>query len=193
MTATLDTKTKLLDAAQELIQRHGINGMSFQDLSDAVGIRKASVHHHFATKADMVNALSQRQLARFQEALKKILNAKASGRTKLKRYGDLFVATLKSGKQEKGCLFGMLMAEYMCVQRDAQKEVGAFLEANLEFLTSVLKQGQQDGSLENVRRVRATAGLVLSAAEGGLFVARCEGGHKRLSEVMLQLIDYLSE
>jgi len=46
-----DIRTRILDIAQDLIQRRGLNAMSFKDLGDAVGIRKSSVHHHFATNA----------------------------------------------------------------------------------------------------------------------------------------------
>ena len=56
-------RERLLDVAQDLVQRRGLNAMSFQDLSNSVGIRKASVHHHFANKSDMVSAL----LARYRE------------------------------------------------------------------------------------------------------------------------------
>ena len=51
-----DTRTRTLNAAQDLVQRRGLNAMTMQDLSNAVGIRKASVHHHFATKAEIVGA-----------------------------------------------------------------------------------------------------------------------------------------
>ena len=54
--STGDTKGKILDVAQDLIQRFGLNAMSFQHLSDAVGIKKSSVHHHFPSKDLMVNA-----------------------------------------------------------------------------------------------------------------------------------------
>ncbi len=41
---TTDTKLKILDTAQELIQKLGVNAMSYADISTAVGIRKASIH-----------------------------------------------------------------------------------------------------------------------------------------------------
>ncbi|WP_257998927.1 TetR/AcrR family transcriptional regulator [Fischerella thermalis] len=46
-----DTRTQILDTAQDLIQRVGVNAMSYQDISEAVGIRKASIHYHFPSKA----------------------------------------------------------------------------------------------------------------------------------------------
>ena len=68
-----DTRARILDVAQDLIQRRGLNAMSFQDLSDAVGIRKPSVHHHFATKAEMVRALLERYQLEFAEIVRKVL------------------------------------------------------------------------------------------------------------------------
>ena len=55
-----DTKTAILDAAQALIQRGGANAMSYQHISQAIGIRKASIHHHFATKEALLEAVIQR-------------------------------------------------------------------------------------------------------------------------------------
>ena len=41
-----DTRTKILDVAEDLVRRVGLNAMSYKHISEAVGIRKASVHHH---------------------------------------------------------------------------------------------------------------------------------------------------
>ena len=55
-----ETRTKILDVADDLVQRIGLNAMSYKHISDAVGIRKASIHHHFSKKEDLVNALLER-------------------------------------------------------------------------------------------------------------------------------------
>ena len=51
------TREQLLAAAADLLQRVGYASFSFRDLADAVGIRAASVHYHFPTKADLGLAL----------------------------------------------------------------------------------------------------------------------------------------
>ena len=43
----MDTRTKILDSAQRLIQTRSFQGFSFRDIADEVGIRKASLYHHF--------------------------------------------------------------------------------------------------------------------------------------------------
>jgi len=100
-------RERLLDVAQDLVQRRGLNAMSFQDLSNSVGIRKASVHHHFANKSEMVCALLFRYRKQFSTRVKHILQAKSSGAAKLKAYLALFSETLQEEPHEKSCLCGM--------------------------------------------------------------------------------------
>ncbi|MDB4614546.1 TetR/AcrR family transcriptional regulator [bacterium] len=189
---TRNTKDRLLDAAQVLIQTRGVNAMSFQDLSDAVGIRKASVHHHFASKAEMVCVLTQRYLSEFDGVLNQILRSRVSGKTKLKRYCNLFVETLKDGQQDKGCLCGMLIAEMHSLDDEGLQLVQQFVKSNLDFLQSILTEGVSDGSILKQASNKGTAHLVLSTLEGGLLIARCGGGPKQLADTTSRLLSFLS-
>lgn len=60
---TSDKKNEILDCAQTLIQKRGYNGFSYADISSTVGIRKASIHHHFSTKVDLAVAVVERYRA----------------------------------------------------------------------------------------------------------------------------------
>ena len=51
----------ILDAAQALVQDRGLNAVSFQDLADAVGLKKPSLFHHFRSKDALAAALMERQ------------------------------------------------------------------------------------------------------------------------------------
>jgi len=48
-----DTAERILDIAQDLIQRRGFNAFSYHDIAAPMGIRKASIHYHFPSKADL--------------------------------------------------------------------------------------------------------------------------------------------
>ena len=47
-------RTTILLAAKDLIQQRGVNGVSFQEISDAVGIKKASLYHYFSSKEELI-------------------------------------------------------------------------------------------------------------------------------------------
>lgn len=50
-------REEILDAAAELFTKIGYAGTSTRRIADAVGMRQASLYHHFATKDDILDAL----------------------------------------------------------------------------------------------------------------------------------------
>ena len=57
---------KVVDAAEGLVQQRGYNGFSYDDVAGLVDNKKPSVHHHFATKAELVVVVAQRYAHRFR-------------------------------------------------------------------------------------------------------------------------------
>ncbi|KFJ90149.1 TetR family transcriptional regulator, partial [Pseudomonas sp. 1-7] len=47
----------MIQTAENLMRTRGYTAFSYADLSEAVGIRKASIHHHFPTKEDLGAAI----------------------------------------------------------------------------------------------------------------------------------------
>ena len=183
-----DTKTLILDTAQELIQRLGVNAMSYQDISQVVGIRKASIHSHFPTKDDLVATLLDRYNAYFLRLVDNIVASSDSPEVKLRRYCELFEATLSSGKQDKACLCGMLGAELATLKSPLVERIRTFYRDNEERLAMILNQGRQAGIFRFSGDVQATATLIFSLLEGGILIARAYGGVQQFQVVIEQLM-----
>ena len=62
------TAEKVFDAAEALLQHRGYNGFSFDDVTQ-LGIKKPSIYHYFATKAELACVVTQRYTHRFRAAL----------------------------------------------------------------------------------------------------------------------------
>lgn len=185
------TKAAIMDAAQELIQRGGANAMSYQDISDAVGIRKASIHHHFPTKDQLIDAVVERYTAYFLGVVDGIVTSKQDAATKLRRYAALFEATLCDGKRDKACLCGMLGAELSTLGSPSAAGVRRFYRENETRLAQVLEEGRESGQFHFKGDVKLVAAMLFSLLEGGALVARAEGGHKRLHAILKQTLKLL--
>lgn len=183
-----DTKTLILDVAQDLIQRLGVNAMSYQHISESVGIRKASVHTHFPKKDDLLIALLERYGDRFLRIVDGILESNDSPEVKLRRYCGLFEATLSSGNQDKACLCAMLGAESETLNHPCVEHVRRFYIANCDRLLALLQEGRQDGSFQFKGDVQAMTPLIFSVLEGGMLVARVQGGAHQFHQVIEQLL-----
>ena len=59
-----DTRTALMDAAQESFATKGFGGASIRQLAGAVGIKESSLYNHFSGKQDLLDAVLDRAQAR---------------------------------------------------------------------------------------------------------------------------------
>src|ERR671936_3052482 len=89
------TATRILDSAERLVQRRGFNGFSYADVAAELGITKASLHYHFAGKAELGQALVERYTARFAAALETIDAAGGDAPSKLAAYSGIYTDVLR--------------------------------------------------------------------------------------------------
>lgn len=178
-----------MDVAQSLIQRRGINGFSFQHISDAVGIKKASVHYHFPTKEDLVEAMLDRFSLDFDERLRNLDAADMTAAERLTAYIGMFENTFFDG--DAVCLYGMLGAELASLAMTSALQISAFYRRNIDWLDKTLRRGQQDGSLHFVGKPDALAMMIFSALEGGMLVARADKGTEQYRVVTRELLTLL--
>jgi TetR/AcrR family transcriptional regulator, transcriptional repressor for nem operon len=186
-----DTRTQILDTAQDLIQRLGVNAMSYQDISEAVGIRKASIHYHFPSKDDLVAVLLDRYNDYFLRLVDGIIAQSDAAEVKLRRYCSLFEATLSSGNGDKACLYGMVGAELATLKHPLAERVTLFYRDNEALLVKMLSQGKESGEFRFVGDIHAMAMLIFSLLEGGFLVARAHGGatkYRAIVEQLMQLV-----
>jgi TetR/AcrR family transcriptional regulator, transcriptional repressor for nem operon len=191
--ASKDTRTAIMDAAQELIQRGGANAMSYQDVSDAVGIRKASIHHHFPTKDDLIAAVIERFAEYVFGLMDGIFQSKLDPAAKLRRYAALFEATLSEGKRDKVCLFAILGAELSSLDSPATARVRRFYHENELRLARVLEEGREKGQFHFKGDARRVAAMFFALLEGGALIARAEGGPARLHAMSEQALKLLQD
>lgn len=186
---TTSTRDTILDTAENLIQRHGANGMSYKDISRAIGIRNASIHYHFPSKDDLLEALVERYSARFFGAVDAIAESDATGSDKLRRFIDLFEMTLRD--DGKLCLCGMLGAELGVAEHPARVGVQRFFQKSAGRLARLLDDGRGDGSLAFTGDSRVMGLFVFSLLEGALLVARADGRLEEFQKIEQQLLQMI--
>jgi TetR/AcrR family transcriptional regulator, transcriptional repressor for nem operon len=187
--ATNDTKTAILDSAQDLIQRLGANAMSYDHISKAVGIRKASIHYHFPTKENLLEALLERYNENFLRIVDDLFSSNDPEDKKLLKYMGLFEGTLREGDHDKACLCGMLGAELSTLGPSVADRVRFFYNENEKRLSSLLENGKKKGVFKFKGNSKKLASVVFSFLEGAMFLARAEGGVKKFQSVKEQMMD----
>ena len=57
-----ETRTRILDAAEELFMQHGFGGTSMRQLTAKAGVNLAAVNYHFGSKDALIEAVFRRRL-----------------------------------------------------------------------------------------------------------------------------------
>ncbi|HEX4801786.1 MAG: TetR/AcrR family transcriptional regulator [Myxococcales bacterium] len=161
-----NTRDLLMETATGLVRRQGYSAFSYADLSDVVGIRKASIHHHFPSKEDLGEAVVDSYTASFSEKLDQIHKEASDPLEQLQRYAELYREGL--GRKE-ACLCGVLASEIAVLPDRVQKGVRRFMSVNLDWLEKTLED-DSDARLRPDIQPRRDARTVLSALQGALII-----------------------
>lgn len=181
-----DTQDKILDSAERLIQSRGYSAISYQDISNEVGIRKASIHYYYPSKEDLVVALVSRYRKKLARIMDHSFNARAGDACGL--LDDYFAIYLTfENAADRVCLCGSLAGEYPVLPRQAQVEVDGFFADHQRWLEQVICSGQAGGFFKDNEAADVLAGWVLSGLQGALIVGRATRAFERVREAQLML------
>lgn len=178
-------KTEILDFAQDLLQRKGYNGFSYADISEMVGIRKASIHHHFQSKEILAVAVIRRYKEIFFNHLSQIARENCNWIDKIRQYSKLYEEVLC---EDKLCLCGMLATDLETLPKTLKKEIQAFFTDNVTWLIQILSS--QHKTLTK-KRMEDIAWQIISSLQGAVIIARTLDNTKLFTSASNQLFTQL--
>jgi TetR/AcrR family transcriptional repressor of nem operon len=163
---TNSKREEILDVAEAMIRSAGFNAFSTRDVASAVGIKAASVHYHFPTKADIGVAVTERYTDRFLNQLGDPGRFKNGAREVVSLYVNSFRQTLV--RDDKLCLCAVLGAEIGGLPQEVSSHTRIFFDRNLAWLRKALTGSSKMTSAE----ANAFAVHVLAALEGGMILSK---------------------
>lgn len=179
------TADRVLDIAEALVQTRGYNAFSYADISRAVGVRKASLHHHYPTKAHLGLALVARYHAAFVGALGDIEARSETAPRRLERYIELYGSVLRRGRM---CMCGMLAADVATLPKSMRESIAGFFAENEQWLARVLAEGKKRGEIAFEGTPSSMASFFVSSLEGAMLVARGSGTPDPFDDVVRHLM-----
>jgi len=172
MTNLTSTSDDILQCARSLIVAGGYNGFSYADISEVVGIRKASIHHHFPSKVDLVRTL----VARYREEAEAAFGQLAllEPVDQLRAYTEYWTACIGDGTRPF-CVCALLATEIPVLPPEIGLEVRAYFRAFSAWLISVMEQGAKQGTLTLSGTARSEAETFIATVHGAMLSARAYG------------------
>jgi TetR/AcrR family transcriptional repressor of nem operon len=178
-----ETAEQILDLAETLIQTRGYSAFSYQDIADSLGIRKASIHYHFPSKADLGVAVVDRYITRFGEGLTAIADDQSqSSMTMLDFYVQPYLQFAST--PDRVCLSGALAGEMLALPPKVRERVDHFFRTHQLWLTKILERGAARGEFKLPAPAPKVARFVFGALQGALLVKRTTNDLSQIDDVI---------
>ncbi|SIO70765.1 transcriptional regulator, TetR family [Burkholderia sp. GAS332] len=175
MTATGDlTADRIVAAGRQLIMRRGYSGFSYADVAEAINIRKASIHHHFPAKTDLVIAVLNEWQEAFDADVASLQASGADAIAQLRAYIGHWERCI-ADDSAPFCVAGMLGAELPSLPEEVAHVVKAFFDNLTSWLEQVLESGVESKLIKLDSSVQTEAATLVSLVYGAMLAARACG------------------
>ncbi|MCJ7996173.1 TetR/AcrR family transcriptional regulator [Rhizobium cremeum] len=168
------TSDDILRCARKLIIEGGYNGFSYADIADVVGIRKASIHHHFPAKSDLVRALVARYREEMEAGVAALEREVTDPAAQLRAYAGYWRACIVDDT-EPFCVCALLASQIPVLPEDVVVEVRAHFRGLSRWLASVLRRGGEQGVIALSAPAEAEAEVFMATVHGAMLSARAYG------------------
>lgn len=153
-------RERILETAERLARSAGYGEVTYREIAKDIGIKSASVHYHFPTKAELGVALVEVYSARFRDRLAAI------DQSDVEQAIEAFVALYKEALVlgESICLCAVLGAEAIGLPAEINAQTSDFFEMNIQWLKELFEKHLVDDGAD-------LATIVVSSLEGAMIIA----------------------
>lgn len=174
-----------LDALLGVFRTHGYDGASLSMLSDAAGLRRASLYHRYpGGKEQMAEAVIEHVAAIFNKSVVEPIRADADPATRVRLVAQRLTEFYGSG--ERPCILDALS-----LGRDGSSHADALQRLYLAWREAFAAIARDAGATRTDADRRAARAITL--IEGGLIVSRVSGDRRVFLNVMEELPALLTE
>ena len=185
------TADDILRCARSLIVRGGYNSFSYADISTVVGIRKASIHHHFPAKSDLVRTLVAEYREEVEAGIRALEQNIPDPLGQLRAYVGYWEACIADASQPF-CVCALLAGEIELLPETVAIEVRAHFRGLSDWLTSVLERGAAERRLSLSGTARDNAEMFMATVHGAMLSARAYGDAAAFGMITRPLLERIA-
>jgi TetR/AcrR family transcriptional regulator, transcriptional repressor for nem operon len=168
------TADDILACTRTLIVARGYNGFSYADIADVVGIRKASIHHHFPSKVDLVTTLLSRYREETAAGVLRLENSIPHALDQLRAYLEYW-KTCISDASAPFCVCALLASELPVLPDEVALEIRAHFRFLSGWMAALFARGLQQGAMALSHAPQVEAEILMATVHGAMLSARAYG------------------
>ena len=163
-----ETRSRLLDTAEEVFLREGVTRTSLQRIAEAAGLTRGAIYWHFQDKADLFNAMMERVCLPCEEAC--TLDTQADAAQALREFARQPLERMMEDERTRRVFTIFTIAIH---RTEYSEEMRAAFERHLEAMEafrtqaeSIVRRGQAEGDFEARLDSRAASVAMIALIDG---------------------------
>ena len=173
MSHAANTREQIIDKAFQLMLQRGLNGFSYRDISEPLGVKNAAIHYHFPNKMDLIKVLIEENQKALRKGTSEFMAYGGQARPQLE---GLFAFTLNQCQSGRPiCMVGALSVDYDDLSQEIKDANDRFMKDSVKWLTKVMESGREQNELSFEGQARNKALSILATIQGARQMARVHG------------------
>jgi len=181
---------EIVACARSLLAEGGYNGFSYANISDAVRITKASVHHHFPSKAELVRTVIKLYREEGRRGMAAIEEQIADPLGQLRAYTGYWEDCIRDGTSSF-CICAMLASELSAIPDEVASEVRGHFRDLATWLASLLTRGAANGTFRLRGAAETEAMGLMATVHGAMLAARVHGDPQVFAAIVQRGVELL--
>ncbi|HCX00030.1 MAG: TetR/AcrR family transcriptional regulator [Pantoea piersonii] len=163
-----------LDNAMIVFRQKGFHASSVADLSEAMNLTAGSIYKAFKDKRTLFLRVFERYISLRGTDLRARLQPLPSGRARIAELLQFYLDSAREIEGRRGCLVVGSTVELQSLDEELSDLVRQAVLRNRNFLLSLIREGQEDGSVSAALDAETAAGLLLCVAFGMRVVGKVQ-------------------
>jgi TetR/AcrR family transcriptional repressor of nem operon len=167
------TRDQIIDKAFQLMLQRGMNGFSYRDISEPMGVKNAAIHYHFPNKMDLIKALIDENHQVLRRSTSEFM---AYGGPAMPQLEGLFAFTMNQCQCGRPiCMVGALAIDYDELSEEIKSANDRFMKDSVSWLTKVMEVGREQDEFQFGGEPMSKAVSILAMIQGARQMARVHG------------------
>lgn len=173
MVPSSNTREQIIDKAFQLMLQRGLNGFSYRDISEPLGVKNAAIHYHFPSKMDLVKALIDEYHHVLRKSTSEFMAYGGAARPQLEGLFAFAMNQCQCGRPI--CMVGALAIDYDDLSDEIKNANDRFMKDSVTWLTKVMEVGREQGEFSFNGDAGSKAVSILAMIQGARQLARVHG------------------
>lgn len=165
---------EIIQRTNELLASGGYNGFSYADIAELVDVRKASIHHHFPAKVDLVKATVAQHRQAMRQGLQSLKESIPDPYARLVAYSRYWADCIQESNPPI-CICALLAAELPAIPAEVAEEVTGHFNDLQAWLELTMEEGVAKGVMWLVETPAMEAAMFMASIHGAMLSARATG------------------